>query len=172
MVLENERLKLRIADLERSKETSNRYPVTAPANTSIYEVTSQHPQSLKPAVPDLEPVQSWTDKFWSHLGLKLSPGEGEVALSSGRTYRGGLKVTDVRKGGLAYREGMLPGDVLVGIHVWETITLENLIYILNRKDIMENGKVAFYVVRENETLFGAISLASPEVASGRGHDRK
>ena len=50
------------------------------------------------------------------------------------------------------------------MHVWETISLENVEYILDRTDIATLDPVKFYILRDDGdvygTYFGHISVAS------------
>ncbi|MEX2026882.1 MAG: trypsin-like peptidase domain-containing protein, partial [Pirellulaceae bacterium] len=94
--------------------------------------------SAKPGLPD---------RVWNRIGLKLSPMEDTDFKALNTRYRGGLKVLDVRKNGPAYLQGIRSGDVLVGVHVWETISLENISYILDREDLAKTEPVIFYIVR-------------------------
>ena len=104
---------------------------------------------------------------WDRLGLRLEriPAEqfrGKYkahARSGSVVYRGGLAVTSVRPGGPAATQGIRAGDVLVGMHVWETVSMENVSYILNRPDLGADGPVKFYILRGKETLYGFMSLA-------------
>ena len=41
-------------------------------------------------------------------------------------YRGGLAIVAVRADGPAARQGIRQGDILVGMHKWETISPENV----------------------------------------------
>jgi serine protease Do len=77
----------------------------------------------------------------------------------GTRYRGGLTVLDVRAGSPAAQQGIRRGDVLVGMHVWETVSLENIAYILDREDLSKLDSVVFYIVRGSDTLFGHLRLA-------------
>ena len=54
----------------------------------------------------------------------------------------------------------MPGDVLVGMHVWETATLENVAYILKRPDFAKLSPVKFFILRGDETLFGYLPVAT------------
>jgi serine protease Do len=72
-------------------------------------------------------------------------------------YRGGLEVIEVRPGGPADEQGIQPGDVLVGLHVWETIRPENVTYVLDRAQEECYGPLKFYVLRGRETLFGHLT---------------
>ena len=75
---------------------------------------------------------------------------------------GGLTVTDVRSESPAAKQGIRPGDVLVGMHIWETISLENVRYVLNRPDFASLEPLKFYILRENEpqTLYGFLTVSS------------
>ena len=81
-------------------------------------------------------------------------------------YRGGLYVTAVKPGSAAERQGILAGDVLLGIHGWQTSSMKDLAGILKHPDIKEGPKAKFYLVRREQTLFGHMDLAAhPGLAS-------
>jgi serine protease Do len=75
-------------------------------------------------------------------------------------YRGGLKVLDVRPEGPAARQGIQRGDVLVGMHHWETISLDNVDYILRHADFASFQPIKFYILRGTETLYGHMHVSS------------
>jgi len=66
-------------------------------------------------------------------------------------------VTDVRDGGPAADQGIRVGDILVGLHVWETITVDNVLYVLEKAREDNLGQLKFYVLRGRETLFGHLT---------------
>ncbi|MEN0112002.1 MAG: trypsin-like peptidase domain-containing protein, partial [Planctomycetota bacterium] len=67
---------------------------------------------------------------WELLGLRLDQASAE-RFADGRTqYRGGMRVVDVRRDGPAAAKGIRSGDVLVGMHIWETASDEDLRYIV------------------------------------------
>ncbi len=107
--------------------------------------------TLKPAL---------ADRSWSTIGLRLTVMDQNEFNRLGTRYRGGLTVLDVRPGSPAAQQGIRRGDVLVGMHVWETISLENIAYILDREDLSKLDSVVFYIVRGSDTLFGHLRLAS------------
>ena len=74
-------------------------------------------------------------------------------------YRGGLTITEVRPDSPAARQGLHRGDVLVGMHIWETVSIENVNYILNRSDLADIEPMKFYILRGNETLYGHFTVA-------------
>lgn len=99
------------------------------------------------------------DRFWSVLGVKLEPVPQRQFQAYRTRYRGGLVVTDVKTDGPAAKQGIRRGDILVGMHIWETVTVDNVNYILDRPDFANLEPVKFYIVRGTETLFGHMSVA-------------
>ncbi len=87
---------------------------------------------------------------WRVLGLQVTP-HGVTEIASGETkYNGGLRVLAVRAGGQAAEHDIRVGDILVGIHIWETISMENLDYVLHRARFDDPNAVVFHTVRGNE----------------------
>ena len=120
----------------------------APLTTKLAMVTT-----TRPGRPGL------SERVWGTLGLKLSPmNDGEFKQLSSR-YHGGLRVMDVKKNGAAWQQGIRSGDVLVGLHIWETVSMENIAYILDREDLAKAEPVVFYIIRGTDTLYGQIRLA-------------
>jgi serine protease Do len=95
-----------------------------------------------------------TDLAWSQLGLRLNPIPSGVFRGYHSRYRGGMKVVAVRSGGPAAQQGIRRGDVLVGMHKWETISDDNISYILSSGEFRSNQSFKFYILRDGETLFG------------------
>ena len=101
---------------------------------------------------------------WQALGLELKPIPPDEFRKRFRTrYRGGLTVTAVRPNSPAADEGVRQGDVLVGMHIWETIKLENVAYILNRPDFAGLTPVKFFILRGKDTLYGYLSVSMNRV---------
>lgn len=99
------------------------------------------------------------DLAWSQLGLRLVPVPGPTFRKYNSRYRGGLKVADVREESPAEKHGIRRGDVLVGIHKWETISEDNVAYILNSSEFRTAQPFRFYILRNGETLFGNMRLS-------------
>ncbi len=104
------------------------------------------------------------DKIWNVLGLRLEAVPTSKFEQFHTQYHGGLLVSAVKSNSPASQQGIRAGDVLVGMHVWETISLENVEYILDRTDIATLDPVKFYILRDDGdvygTYFGHISVAS------------
>ncbi len=108
--------------------------------------------ATRKALPASEP-------YWELLGLRLEPISREEFRRRFRTrYRGGLVISAVRSDSPAAAQGLQPGDVLVGMHVWETVSLDNVDYILRRIGRDRINPVKFYILRGDETYFGYLPL--------------
>jgi serine protease Do len=96
---------------------------------------------------------------WEVLGMDLKPLTSDEfqTLQSSR-YHGGLAVTAVRPESPAAEQGIQPGDILVGMHTWETISLDNVTYILKRNDFSSLAPLKFYILRGGDTLYGYLPL--------------
>jgi serine protease Do len=98
------------------------------------------------------------DKHWQLLGLKLAQVPAQQFKQGTSRYRGGLQVLNVRPDSPASKQGIRKGDILVGMHIWETITLENVDYVLSRNDLEEFAPIKFLLLRNGETLFGHLPV--------------
>lgn len=146
----------RILDVERAL-LGSRPGVTVPV-TIERDHEMQTVELAVAALPDRTPVEP-TDRSWDVLGLRLDPVPQRQFQAYRSRYRGGLAVTDVRADGPAAKQGIRRGDVLVGMHIWETITLDNINYVLDRPDFAQLEPVKFYILRGSETLYGHLSVA-------------
>jgi serine protease Do len=99
-------------------------------------------------------TESLDDRCWAEIGLRLQPAPAAKVQKLQARYRGGLVVTAVREGGPAAEQGIQEGDILVGLHVWETIAPDNVSYILDKAIEEHLNPIKFYVLRGRETLFG------------------
>ncbi len=95
---------------------------------------------------------------WSSIGLRVKPAVAEMVRKRNADYQGGLTILSVRDGSPAQKQGIRPGDVLLGLHKWETVSLNNLAYIFGNEEFHREQPVKFYILRDRETLFGMISI--------------
>jgi len=125
------------------------------------------PLTMKLTLGDApETVKQSSDRpAWDVLGLELKPIPAEEFRKNYQSrYRGGLTVTAVRPNSPAANQGIAAGDVLVGMHIWETVSLENVSYILKRPDFSTLSPVKFFILRGEETLFGYLQVAPAKTA--------
>ncbi len=109
-------------------------------------------------------ISSIADLAWNVLGVQAKPvAEATMRRLNSRMrtkYRGGLYITAVRPGSAADDQGITPGDVLLGIHGWQTSSMKDLAGILEHPDIQRGPRAKFYIVRREQTLFGHFQIAA------------
>ncbi len=108
-----------------------------------------------------------TDLAWDVLGLKLASIAGSQFKQYQSRYHGGLSITEVRSDSPAAKQGLRRGDVLVGMHIWETVNMENVNYILTRSDLSEIDPMKFYILRGSETLYGHFNVSMQKKTTAR-----
>jgi serine protease Do len=139
-------------DIERAllgRKAGERVPVTVVRAGAEEQIDLPLAAMRRDAVP-LE------ERCWNEIGLRLQPAAAGKVQKLQARYRGGLVVTEVRANGPAAEQGIKEGDILVGLHVWETIAPDNISYILDKAQEEHLNPIKFYVLRGRETLFGHI----------------
>src|SRR5690606_35593310 len=100
------------------------------------------------------------EQVWQVLGLRLTPAPETQVQALQPRYRGGMRVTEVRPNSLASRHGIQPGDILVGLHDWETVNFEDVSWILSHPKFSTFDSLKFYANRCQETLWGDLQLTT------------
>jgi serine protease Do len=103
--------------------------------------------------------QSIAEKTWEKLGLRLARLADAQQYVAGTRYNGGMQVQAVRTGGPAALSGIRQGDILVGLHIWETVKQDDVSYVLDNPDVADSESLKFYILRGGETLYGNMRLA-------------
>ncbi len=121
-------------------------------------------QALSQPLNDVENVplnaEDIAGLILERLGVKV--GNPVAAKGVPSRYRGGLTIVEVSENGPAAKAGFRKGDIFVGLHVWEILSLDNLSYALRHRDTSpSSGQSSFraYVVRDGETRFANVVLA-------------
>jgi len=97
------------------------------------------------------------ERCWQELGVRVQTIPAAKVQKLQARYRGGLLISEVRSDGPAAAQGIREGDILVGLHVWETVAADNIGYVLDKAREDNLGPLKFYVLRGRETLFGHIT---------------
>ena len=120
--------------------------------------------ALATTVPAKDSSEVMARRTWAMVGIKAkSVPETTMRRLNTRMrtkYRGGLLITSVRPDSAADAQGMVAGDVLLGIHGFETTTLSGLANILEQPELQRGPRAKFYLVRREQTLFGHMQLAA------------
>ena len=101
------------------------------------------------------------EKIWKILGLKLAILPNNDSRLTKTKYHGGMQVIAIRKNSPADSNEIHKGDILVGLHIWETISYENVAFVLDHSDLKAFNPLKFYVFRKESTWFGNLSLNLP-----------
>ncbi len=102
-------------------------------------------------------VATPTELTWKKLGVKLQPVGADAVAKANPQLRGGLLVTEVAAGSASATAGIQKGDILVGLHLWESLNLDNVAFVLNHKDFATFLPLKFYLSREGKVLDGWIT---------------
>jgi serine protease Do len=94
------------------------------------------------------------ETVWRRLGLRLQSVGTEAVSRSHPQLRGGLAVVDVRPDSPAERSGIQKFDVLVGLHQWEMLNLDNVLFVLNHPDLATFQPMRFYILRAGQVHRG------------------
>lgn len=117
------------------------------------------------------PTAVSSDPAWDMLGIRARPLDATMMRrinSRMKTrYNGGLSIIAVRPGSAAASQGVEPGDVLLGIHGWQTATLKDLAGILDHPEVKRGPRAQFYIVRQEEMLYGYFQLADQSATTRR-----
>ena len=103
---------------------------------------------------------SLENRLWKVVGLRLENISQTEFKQTTTKYRGGLRIVAVRADSPADRQGLLAGDILIGLKGLETTTMENLSFIFESRDFSRSELIKFYILREGETLYGDLRMAS------------
>lgn len=110
-------------------------------------------------------------RIWNIVGIQAEPLSSAAVrqlnsrLRIEKPYKGGLRITSVRPGSPADRQLIRPGDVLLGIHGWQTASIEDLDLILRSPEMKTAAQADFYIVRRDQTLVGQLRLARTDAVS-------
>ena len=112
--------------------------------------------ALKPvgrAVPGVT-VAAGGDLLWKRLGVRVDPVAAEAVNRVNKDLRGGLAITDVNPDSPAARAGFQRGDVLIGLHQWETISADNVSFVLNHPDLASFFPLKYFLIHNGELKRG------------------
>jgi len=91
---------------------------------------------------------------WAKLGVQLKAIDGDLVSRVNHQLHGGLEVTAVDESSVAAKAGIRQGDILVGLHNWETLTVDNVAFVLSHPDLSHFTPLSFYIVRSGQVRRG------------------
>ncbi|MCA8983931.1 MAG: trypsin-like peptidase domain-containing protein [Planctomycetaceae bacterium] len=119
---------------------------------------SQYAHGVELPSSKANPVSYEKGGIWEILGLKLEELPENQRSRVGPRYRGGMQVVAVRPESPASANGIRRGDVLVGLHVWETVNNENVSFVIEHPQLKTFSPLKFFILRNGETLYGHLNI--------------
>jgi serine protease Do len=99
------------------------------------------------------PAQA-TDLAWKKLGVRFQAATSDQVTRVNGQLHGGMIVTEVYPDGVAGRAGFQRGDILIGLHQWETLNMDNVNYVLTHPDLATFNPVRFFIIRGGQVRRG------------------
>jgi serine protease Do len=96
------------------------------------------------------------DMVWTRLGVKLVPVPVDQISPDNKQLHGGLAVTTINNDGLAAKAGIRKGDILVGLHHWETVNVDNVTFVLTHPELATFSPLSFYILRSGQVRKGTL----------------
>ncbi len=125
-------------------------PDTKTTEETLEKMPSLPSTSSVPAAPPDDPV-------WRRLGLRLQSAPVDNVKRINQELHGGLTVIQLRTDSPADKAGIRPGDVLVGLHQWEMLTQDNVMFVLNHPDLATINPMMFYIIRDGQVHRGTVT---------------
>ncbi len=99
-------------------------------------------------------------QVWRQFGFQLYnlPNPAEITRAFPQ-LNGGLLLGEIRPGSPAEKAGLKQGDILVGLHQWEMLTMDNVLYVLNHSDRASFTPLRFYILRGGQVHRGWLHIA-------------
>jgi S1-C subfamily serine protease len=101
---------------------------------------------------------STRDKVYQQFGVRLEPANPQAVRAVDSSYRGGLRVTAVRRDSPAYNAQLQAGDILVGLLEWQTPDWDDLEWIMNSKEMRTASAPKFHIMRQGDVFWGTLEL--------------
>jgi serine protease Do len=131
--------------LERTAGEKIALVVTRDGSEKSLDLVLQAVDRASAYVPDL---------VWRKLGVKLQAAPPDQVTRVNAALHGGMMVTEVFADGVAGRAGFQRGDILIGLHQWETLTADNVNYVLTHPDLATFNPVRFFIIRSGQVRRG------------------
>jgi serine protease Do len=97
------------------------------------------------------------DVAWRKLGVRLQPTAPEDVTRTHPQLHGGMLIVDVRPESAAGKVGLQRGDILIGLHQWEMLTQDNILFVLNHPDLATFNPLKFYILRNGQVNRGSLA---------------
>jgi serine protease Do len=118
--------------------------------------------------PRNTPEQQHAELVWKLLGMRLRPVSAEQVQRVQASLRGGMVVLSVAPNSPAERAGIQPGDILIGLHQWETLNYDNLAYVLRHPELASFLPLRYFIIRHGTVQRGYFQVSEDNLRQVRG----
>ncbi len=140
--------------VSRNNKTANVRLAMGAVSVKNRQVSAYAPKRKEKTALQPEKLTS-EEIIWKQLGVLVSPVKGNsIPIQGMRKYNGGLLVQNIRANSPASRQGFQNGDILLGILRWETLSLDNVLFVLNQPELQQQAQVKFLLARNGKVLMG------------------
>jgi serine protease Do len=140
-------------DLERGfldKSGGDKIPVTLKRLGETKSLTIALPEApVRVAASSPAP-----DVVRRRLGITLAPVANDFVTRANPQLRGGMLVSEVDAESPAAKAGIQRGDILVGLHQYETLNQENVQFVVTHPDLASFSPLRFFVIRSGQVRRG------------------
>jgi serine protease Do len=102
---------------------------------------------------------------WEQLGIRLTVVPASSVAGVGESYKGGLRITEIRPGSPADRARLAIGDIIVGVMDWQTPELKYLAWVLNNSTFQNAASAKYYLVRKRGRMTVAMTMEPSALSS-------
>lgn len=99
------------------------------------------------------------DAVWAKVGVKLIPVGANLVQNVDKQLRGGMWVNDLAATGPAAKAGIQKGDILLGLHQWEMLSLDNVQFVITHKDLATFSPLRAIFIRDGKIREAQLSVA-------------
>ncbi len=125
--------------VEKGAGTKVKVKLTRGTGEPVVVELALMPQVTAPGTP--------TETVHRRFGIKTTAVSKSAVAAVNPELRGGLYLEEVTPGGPAAVAGLAKGDVLIGVHLWESLSPEHVLHVLNQKDYATFLPLKIYYVR-------------------------
>lgn len=113
-------------------------------------------QQFELVLQSLERTPGPAEVIWKRLGIRVLQVSAEVVSRTNTQLHGGVSILEVNPDGPAGKAGLQRGDILVGLHQWETLNPENVLFVVTHQDLVNFLPLRFFIVRQGTVHRGWI----------------